>query len=82
MGFRRQRGDLRRALSDRIDGNGPPRSVAESCLLRSDQRVDRAEKIVERALRLGIGFDGCRFQELADTPCAVGKPSLSRIVEV
>jgi hypothetical protein len=41
-----------------------------------------AEKIIERALRLGVGRDGRRFQELADSARAIGKPDLGRIVEV
>ena len=43
-------------------------------MLRADQRVDHAEKIIERALRLGVGRDGRRFQELADSARAIGKP--------
>jgi hypothetical protein len=75
-------GNLRRALRDGLNRDRPPGPVAESLLLRAGQRVDRAEKIIERALRLGIGRDGRRFQELADTARATGKPGLGGIVEV
>jgi hypothetical protein len=40
------------------------------------------EEIIERALRLGVGLDGWRFQGLADSARATGKPGLGRIFEV
>jgi len=44
-----------------LDGDRTAGLISKSLVLRADQRVDRAEEIVEGALHVGIGRGGWRF---------------------
>ena len=72
--------DPRGALRDGLDLDGPAWAVLKVLFLRTDERVDRTEKIVERAFNVGVGRDGRCGQELADAAGATGKPRFGRVV--
>ena len=46
-----------------LDGTAPP--VLEVFLLRADESVDRAEKIIERAFDVPVGGDGRICQQVS-----------------